>query len=333
MKKVILITALISVLASGFAFAKSSKKVSKSKAETKRASDYYTVSVQEMSDVIKAFQFLNSWENGEFEYSDDQLDEIYKTNVGDSSFLSLYIENFFRYTKNKKVQEQISKCIQRNNRQNEPFSQALLKKYAALEEKYKDGEKELVKYSYNGGKEFDENINHFTLNEVCPFNDEFGLMLFVNDWNVMNFKAKNEVNPDNKDVWLVAGGNTNSITVRLCEFNGVENKKQIPEVIKLSSYEEKYKGNWEFKELEKTGVLENCGADSYFVGFGTGYDKNIPEIAAGDVIAVMYNKELKKVYVYNIYENFSKININYETRDRIYDFLKFWVQLCFCKNN
>lgn len=330
MKKVILLTMLVSVLASGFAFAKSSKTAAKSKAKApEKSSLYYTISKEEMSRVIESYRFMKAWEAGKAEVSDEQFDAIYKNNVGNAAFSSLFIENFFRYTKNKGIQEQISKYIQANKLQDDAFAKALLKKYSAVEEEYKDGEKTLVKYSYNNGAEYDENLNHFDLNEVDPFQDGFGLMLFNNDWNVFNIKSNNPEAQKEKSVILMAGGDTNSITVTIREYNGIESEKDIPEAIKLSNVSENYKDNWEFFELEKTGILENCGADNYYVGFGIGSDKFIPEIAAGDFFAVMYKKDRKVAYVYHIYENFSKININYESRDHIYNFLKFWVQLTF----
>ena len=51
-------------------------------------------------------------------------------------------------------------------------------------------------------------------------------------------------------------------------------------------------------------------------------------------IAINYrkdNEELQKVYVMDIMMNFSKINMNYEIRNQIFDYLRFFTFFCFCE--
>ena len=43
------------------------------------------------------------------------------------------------------------------------------------------------------------------------------------------------------------------------------------------------------------------------------------------------NEELQKVYVMDIMMNFSKINMNYEIRNQIFDYLRFFTFFCYCE--
>ena len=138
-----------------------------------------------------------------------------------------------------------------------------------------------------------------------------------------------ELNVD-KNVFLLCGGGTNSMSISLFEVENVTSEEELPEAFRLNYFEQKYGDNWVYGEVEQVGVLSNCGVDHYFMGYGTGPDL-IPEIYCGDFVAFLYNEELQKVYVMNIMMNFSKINMNYEIRNQIFDYLRFFTFFCFCE--
>ena len=111
------------------------------------------------------------------------------------------------------------------------------------------------------------------------------------------------------------------------KISTIEDLKNIP---KAKNVANKYKDDFTFIEVDKVGVLENCGVDNYCIGYGIGNDQFISEIAAGDFITCMYNKKTDKAYLIYTYMNFSQININYEIRNRLYNYLLFFTLFCFC---
>ena len=324
MKKSILLFVLI--LSTVFLFADTED-------ETKKTREFlYLVSTDEFNYYFQSYSWLKKWEDGEVKVSDKEIANIYEEQIGKNTLTSMLFENFFRNTQNKEIQKQIKKYIQKKKLSDNPFEKALLKKYDSIEQQYEQSGKKLIKYSYKDS-EFDENINLFDFTEVHPFNDELGMLLFVNDYSILRWKSmESEEYTDDKEFILMFGGGTNSITIRLKEIEDVNptSKEEILEIANIDNIKNKYKDDWFITELDKVGVLENCGVDNYFIGYGIGSDVYIPEIAAGDFITIMYKKETKKIYEIYTYMNFSKININYEIRNRLYNYILFYTLFCYC---
>jgi len=193
--------------------------------------------------------------------------------------------------------------------------------------------KKIIRYSYKE-EEFDENINLFDFKEIHPFRDEFGLMFFNGiDWNVLTMNSTETNEPiNNKEFFLIAGGGTNSITAKFTEIDNakIKSANDLKKLVTIKYIADKYKKDWKFIELDKTDILENCGADNYCIGYGIGSDTYFSEISAGDFVTCMYKKETNKVYLVHTYMNFSKININYEIRNRLYNYLLFFTLFCYC---
>ena len=58
--------------------------------------------------------------------------------------------------------------------------------------------------------------------DTGAFDDELGLLLLSNDWQVLTYQSdKNGNKPKEKNLFLIAGGGTNSITITLKEFEDV----------------------------------------------------------------------------------------------------------------
>ena len=156
------------------------------------------------------------------------------------------------------------------------------------------------------------------------------MLLFKNDWDILIYNQEGKGQKENnKDIFLISGGNTNSITVRITEHENVVNEDDLQKIFMNNLYEKKYPDTWYFTELEKKGILETCGADRYFVGWGRGPDI-IPEIDCGTFNAFLYNETTHKVFSVSFFMNFSQTNMNYEIRDQLFDYVRFFTLFCFC---
>lgn len=291
---------------------------------------FYIVSKEEMNFFILSWKNLKKWESGEIKVPEDKFYTIYEK-VGKDDFSSMLFENFFRNTINKDIQSQVKNYIKKNKLSKRAFERALLKKYDSTEEVHEQNGNKIIRYSYKDF-EYDENINLFDFSEIHPFKDEFGVLLFRNDWNVLSYKDGEKAPDGSKKLFLISNGQTNCISIHFTEIENVNiNKKEdLIKVAGLKNLADKYKANWQLIELEKTGVLENCGVDDYFIGYGTGPNEFIPEINEGDFVACLHKKDKNKIYMMTTNMNFSKININYENRNRLYNYLLFFTMFCYC---
>ena len=293
----------------------------------------YLISKDELGYFFQSYNWLKKWDAGEIKVSDKEFSELYEKEINQNTFTSMLYENFFRNTNNKDIQKQVKKYIQNKKLSDKPFEKALLKKYDSTPKEYEQDGKKLIQYSYQED-EFDENINLFDFTEVHPFDDEFGLLLFSGiDWHVLSWHSMETDEPtDDKMFLLMAGGGTNSITIKFEEIDNakISSVEELKELSRVKYIANKYKDDWTFIELDKAGVLENCGVDNYCIGYGIGKDQFISEISAGDFLTCMYNKNTDKVYLIYTYMNFSQININYEIRNRLYNYLLFFTLLCYC---
>lgn len=285
---------------------------------------------EEMSAIINNWKYLKKCDTGENQVDADQL-KMFFSMVGRDDLVSLQMENFFRDLKNPLLKQDISQYIKSNNI-NTPYAQSLLKKYNSVEIKYEQSGHEEIQYSYQE-KEFDENITLYDFNEIKPFEDEFGLLLFNNNWVVMTPKKTEDDSPTGeKTVYLIHGGQTNCLTVMIKEMEDIADKEAFANVINEfinQKNEGEQKGEWNFYELQKTGVLERCGVDDYIIYSRIGPDI-IPEISAGTFGAFLYSEKYQKIYRYEFFINFSKINISYELRQRIFDYVRFFTLFGYC---
>lgn len=289
---------------------------------------FYIPDMDEMSFFIESQSFLKKAENGKTSLSDAQFKNIYSREIGQDFFSSMLYENFFRVTENETLKKQLKTYIKKENLETD-YAKTLLKKLDSEKKVYEKDGKKSIRYSYKN-KEFDENINLFDFVEVHPFKDEFGMLLFNNDWDILTYTSEGSGQKENnKDIFLIYGGNTNSITVRITEYENIVNEDDLQKVFKNEFYEKKYPDAWYFMELDKEGILETCGAERYFVGCGKGPDL-IPEIDCGTFNGFLYNKAMQKVFSVSFFMNFSQINMNYEIRDRLFDYVRFFTLFCFC---
>ncbi len=288
----------------------------------------YIPDMDEMSSFINNWSYLKKCDTGENVLDADQIKVLYST-VGRNDLISLQMENFLRNVKTKDVQKLVLDYISKN-KVDTPFAQSLIKKYNSEEIVQVDnnGHKQ-IQYSYND-KEYDENITLYDFNEIHPFEDEFGMLLFNNDWGVMQIN-----NPEpgkEKDLYLIYGGGTNCLSIYLKEYENVDTKEAFADIINgfiKTKKEGEQKDEWAFYQLNQTGVLENCGVDEYIIYTRIGPDI-IPEIEVGQFGAFLYSPKYNKVYKIEYYFNFSKINISYNIRQRIYDYVRFFTLFCYC---
>jgi hypothetical protein len=237
------------------------------------------------------------------------------------TYQSLLFESYLLNTQNENVKKIILAHI-KELKYNDEFSKALIRLYASKKEKVVLDKKEELHYNYQN-KYFDENIDLFHMKEINTFNNELGIMFFdQNSWKNIIIKDKNQ---EKNDITFICGGGTNSISLSLEKHNIPDSLNFFKYVDKSKFYKEKYK-NFKLNELPTQGVLSRSGADKINIGIGYGKDQ-IPEIESFTVILYMYSKNKKCGYVITYYMNFSKINNNYEFRNRIYNHLIYQILL------
>lgn len=295
------------------------------------AREFYIPESAEIGLILRTLDHLRAWEAGQITLSDDDFAKIYAEYVGGKNFLSMVYEQFFRNTNNSAIKAQVKNYITKN-KLNDEYEKVLLKKLDAKKKITKAGDYESVQYSYND-TEFDENINLFDFYEARPFKDEFGMLLFDNDWQILTRKklADDSDVPENR-LSLICGGETNALKISIRETENVKTEADLEAVFNRKYFEGKYPENWEFSELEKKGVLAQSGADRYFVGFGTGPDI-APEISTATAIAYLYSKKHSKVYSMSIFINFSKVNMNYAIREQLFEYIRFFTLFCYIDTN
>ena len=137
---------------------------------------------------------------------------------------------------------------------------------------------------------------------------------------------------DNKHYVFMHGGQTNSISISFTETEGVETREEFTRIVNdfidLKN-QGSQKGQWNFYEPNKTGILARCGVDDYIIYSRTGSDV-FSEINAGTFGAYLYSQKYKKIYKYEYFINFSTININYQVRQRIFDYVRFFTLFGYC---
>ena len=289
----------------------------------------YVPELTEMQSFINNWSYLKNCDEGTNEVSDEQIKILFSV-VGRNDLISLQMEMFLLNVKNKDIQKKVESYIKKNKIKT-PFAQALLKKYNSVEKTYEQSGHEEIQYSYKD-EEYDENITLYDFNEIHPFEDEFGLLLFNNDWGVITIKNDDDTVADRNHFYLMHGGGTNCLTVAFDETENVATKEEFAKIINSfiqTKNESAEKDEWEFYNLEKDGVLYNCGVDDYIIYTRIGPDI-IPEISSGKFGAYLYSEKYAKVYKIEFFINFSKINISYEIRQRIFDYVRFFTLFCYC---
>jgi hypothetical protein len=284
---------------------------------------FYVPTTEETQVYFSMKKYLSEWDSGNRQVDDFTFDKMYQNNIGGETINSLLLESFFRNTSNIGIQQQLKKYIIANNIETS-FSKAILKKIDSEIIKQIQSDKEVTRFMYRN-EEYDENINLFDFREVSLFNKKFGVLLFENDWNQFSFNSKEQTN-ENK-FFLIYGGGTNSVTINFYEKKDIT-KKELDMAMNQEFYKNRYPDSWQSMELDKNGVLWNCGADNYIIAFGNGPD-TIPEIDSATFNAYLYNEKEKKLYAMSTSMNFSKINIFYSERYRIFNYLLFNTLFCF----
>ena len=114
----------------------------------------YIPDYEEMGFFLQSVEFLQAWESGETELTDEKFAEVYTNHVGTGYFSSLLFEQFFRNTKNENIKNQIKNHIIKNSL-NDDFAQALLKKFDSVEIEGISNGKTVTRFSYKD-EAFDE---------------------------------------------------------------------------------------------------------------------------------------------------------------------------------
>lgn len=280
---------------------------------------FYIPSTKEMQIYFSMKHYLSEWESGKRIVDDKTFDAIYQDNIGKKTLNSLLLESFFRHTRNDAIKKQLNNYIVKNKIKT-TFAQSIQKKINSTELKMirPESGKEVVRYSYLD-TEFDENINLFDFDEVSIFDGKLGVLLFNNDWTELSLNSQEQKN--DTVFFLTFGGETNSMIIGFKEKSNIE-FSALDDAMDMDVWKSKYPHNWKSIELKQEGVLWNSGAEKYSIAYGYGPDI-IPEIDSAACNAYLYNKKEKKLYIITTFMNFSKSNIFYTERYRIFNYVLF----------
>ena len=292
----------------------------------------YTPSYEEVGMHINTLTYLKSVENAEIQISDDELSEILFHWVGNDDMTSMLTEAFLLGCENRILLTRMFNLITASLKEGmemTPFQKALCRRAFAepVEETNNNGNK-TVRYVF-ANTTYDENINLADFVEYHPFDDEFGICIPLNDYAIASFDGDSEENK--KDKFFVYGGGTNSFSIHIKELENVDSdKNSIKKAINNEYYETKYPDTWEIYNLDLEGCLSKSGVDMYLIAYGVGPELAVPEIDCCTFAAFLYREKEKKLYSVEYTMNYSKINSNYEIRDRLYNLMGFYTQLSWC---
>lgn len=287
---------------------------------------FYVPSKDEIELIVSLRNLFYDIETKKFKIDDAYIKDFFQNYVGQDSFSALCVENYLRCTTNEETKILAKKYIENNNLSTD-YVKTLLKKYDSQLVKQGSGKNKQTRFSYNN-EEFDENINLSIFFTWQPFKDEFHAPLFNNRFNIINYDLENMGSATGKALILLSGGGTNSMTITYKKLENVTTQEELKKALGTEIYEKKFKDNWYFKELPLGEILETSGVTHYYIGMGQGPDI-ISQIDCGNFVAFLHNEETKKVYVMDIFMNFSKKNMNYNIRQEIFDYLKFFSLLCY----
>lgn len=290
---------------------------------------FYVPSKSEVELVNSLRNLFFDIESKKFKIDYAYVKDFFQNYVGQDSFSALYVENCLRCTNDEETKKLVRNYMKENNLSNE-YTKTLLKKYDSQLVKQGTGEKKQTRFVYNN-EEYDENINLGLYFIWQPFKDEFHAPLFNNKFGIINYDLQDMGNVSGKVLVLLSGGGTNSMSITYKKMENVTTEEDLQKAFGTKIYEKKYKDNWYFKEIPLVENLETSGVTHFYIGVGQGPDI-IPQIDCGNFIAYLHNEETKKVYVMDIFINFSKINMNYNIRQEIFDYLKFYPLLCYIYN-
>jgi hypothetical protein len=283
----------------------------------------------EIDNCTAMYNYLINWSLGKITVDDNTLESLYTKNVGQDNISSFYFENFLRSIKNKSIQDQVLKYIH-EKAIDTSFSQSLEKLYSSTKITGKQGNKEIVRYSYDD-KEFDEGINYFSFQEVQVFNNQLGLLLLNNNWSIISLQNKGAGSVDNNNITLMCLGGTNSLNITLTKYEGVD-ETAIESKMPLTYLNNKYNNKCIIQNLPNEGVISRSGASKYIIIYDTGPD-TIKDIDCATFIAYLYNASTKILYEVNYFINFSKININYSEKNRIFNSILYLTLMNYLSNN
>jgi hypothetical protein len=291
----------------------------------------YVPSDSEIQYYMNLYERLKSIDRGEQEFQ--QLGDIYKRFENKASryystYQRLLFESYLLMTANKEVQEYIISYIKSNKLEDE-FSDTLERKYKSTRETYKMDEKDYFRFNYEDTY-VDENINMFNMNEVTLFDNQIGLMLFENDWNI--FHIDDPKKTDRNFVFLLFGGGTNTIKISIDRMKKIAFSNFRDNIIYGNTFKNMF-SNFQLSELKTTGVLARAGADRIYLGIGQEKDKIFDIIENFSAVLYFYSEKEKTGYVIDYFMNISPKNNNFEIRDRLFNHLLFQAYLSFMNIN
>ena len=285
----------------------------------------YIPNNEEMVSFLGMYRYLRAWDDNDHLVDDERFAALMNNFIDDDTMDSLMFEAYLRYTKNAAIRQRVLNFLD-ENRIESGFANSLRMLYASVPVIMEEGDSnrdDVIQYNFNNAY-FDENIDLFNFSEVYLFNGEMGMLLFDNNWQIISLDS----DPDR--FFLIFGGGTNSMTVGFRRHTNF-NEDDLDSAIRTEHHNNLYGDRWNTVDLPIFGILERAGADRYIIGEGSGPDRFIPEIQTGTFNTYLYNRDRRILYEVSYYMNFSVINIHFEQRTRIYNYLLFHTLFMFLR--
>lgn len=276
---------------------------------------FYIPDDEEMNNYLGMAYYLNGVDDGTNVLDQATFFNLCDRYISGTSIQSMLFEMYLRQTPKEYIRNYLLKYIN-DKKLNTQFSEMIMKLYSAEQILDNKSDNKLIRSTFEN-KEYDEGINLFHLTEITVFGGELGVLSFDIDWTSLTF-SDDSGKKDNDSLVLLNGGGTNSITLSFRKTSNIT-KDQLKNLVYLNEKKEKYK-KWEVIEVPKEGIVERSGADQYYIGLGIGPDV-FEDITSGNFTAYLYNEKEKILYEIDYYMNFSKINISYNYKIRIYNYL------------
>lgn len=192
----------------------------------------YIPSDQEIQTYMNLYNQLKAFEDDKFDIK--QLGKLYSTlqsknNYG--TYQRILFESYLISTKNAKIKKYMTDYLSKNAKRNDEFAKVLIRLYKSKEEKYKKEGHDYIRY-ISKNERFDENINLFDMNEVLVLDKSIGVMLFENNWSVLQFSNPEDKNEEKNKLTLLYGGGTNSLKIKFKKTENIILKNLIIRLLK-----------------------------------------------------------------------------------------------------
>jgi len=248
-------------------------------------------SIDEARSIIGTMQLMNQFENGE-DAPENELDRLVRYGLAVNDVSGLFIRSYLKDTKSEIIRSLVENHL--NTLESEKWRDSILHRYES--EVIDDSENDTIRYSFENGKEYDENISFAFLKPVPLFDQQLQVYIPDGNWNIFNFTDP-ESDDDKNTITLIAGGPTTACSIVFTR----EPYSNISETLSQLDYDLTGEKIMNYKNADGCGLSIFRSEDNLLIFSFVMFDED-------------NNMKYTALYNYNI----SIINMNY----RIYEDMK-----------